>query len=183
VKFAADEALGTEVVGAFATAQLPASALLLAHFLNGTGTEIDFPVGSPISDKAKASRPFKKLNTAIQAEVVRQLKAGNHQINLAAPPLKTVLFNDITSDLYWGFRGTQGLTVSGSGSIQNGNYVGTLTYIIKDSYGFPPGDRLDYFGPEMRYLQTACGAPQHKGGAHWFPDTITVTVPFSQPVG
>jgi hypothetical protein len=33
----------------------------------------------------------------------------------------------------------------------------------------------------MRYLQTVCGAPQHAGGAHWFPDTITVTVPFSQP--
>jgi len=33
----------------------------------------------------------------------------------------------------------------------------------------------------MRYLQTACGAPQHQGGARWFPDTITVTVPFSHP--
>ena len=33
----------------------------------------------------------------------------------------------------------------------------------------------------MRYLQTACGAPQHAGGARWFPDTITVTVPFSRP--
>jgi hypothetical protein len=33
----------------------------------------------------------------------------------------------------------------------------------------------------MRYLQTVCGAPQHAGGAHWFPDTITVTVSFNQP--
>jgi hypothetical protein len=33
----------------------------------------------------------------------------------------------------------------------------------------------------MRYLQTACGAPLHAGGARWFPDTITVTVPFSRP--
>jgi len=32
----------------------------------------------------------------------------------------------------------------------------------------------------MRYLQTVCGAPQHPGGARWFPDTITVTVPFGQ---
>jgi hypothetical protein len=32
----------------------------------------------------------------------------------------------------------------------------------------------------MRYLQTACGAPQHPGGAHWFPDTIAVTVPFNR---
>jgi hypothetical protein len=33
----------------------------------------------------------------------------------------------------------------------------------------------------MRYLQTVCGAPQHSGGARWFPDSITVTVPFSRP--
>jgi hypothetical protein len=42
-------------------------------------------------------------------------------------------------------------------------------------------DNLDGFGPPMRYLQTVCGAPQHPGGAHWFPDTIVVTVPFRQP--
>jgi hypothetical protein len=33
----------------------------------------------------------------------------------------------------------------------------------------------------MRYLQTACGAPQHPGGARWFPDTIAVTLSFSHP--
>ena len=88
-------------------------------------------------------------------------------------------FDSRTSDLYWGFRGTQGLTVTGSGHRENGRYVGTLSYVIRDSYGFPAGDTLEGFGPPMRYLQTACGAPQHAGGARWFPDTITVTVPFS----
>ena len=77
-------------------------------------------------------------------------------------------------------RGTQGLTITGSGHHGNGRYVGTLSYVIRDSYGFPVGDTLDGFGPPMRYLQTACGAPQHAGGARWFPDTITVTVPFSR---
>ena len=178
-----DEGLGIEVVGSFSVAHLPASAELLAHFLNGTGSEVDFPAGSAISNEAQKSSVFQNLNTAVQAEIVRQLNAGNHQVTLGAPPLATVRFGKITSDLYWGFRGTQGLTVSGSGSIQNGNYVGTLTYVIKDSYGFPPNDEYDYYAPAMRYLQTACGAPQHKGGARWFPDTITVTVPFSQPVG
>jgi hypothetical protein len=86
-----------------------------------------------------------------------------------------------TGDLYWGFRGTQGLTVTGSGHRQNGRYVGTLTYVIRDSYGFPARDTLAGFGPPMRYLQTACGAPQHPGGARWFPDTITLTMSFSQP--
>jgi len=74
-----------------------------------------------------------------------------------------------------------GLTVTGRGTRENGRYAGTLSYVIRDSYGFPVGDTLDGFGPPMRYLQTVCGAPRHAGGAHWFPDTITVTVPFSRP--
>jgi hypothetical protein len=181
--FKIDEAIGTEVVGGFVASRHPASAELLAHFLNGSGSEIDFPEGSKISNQAMGSREFKALNTAVLAEMVRRLNAGSRQVNLAAPPLQTIRFGGGISDLYWGFRGTQGLTVSGSGNLQDGNYVGTLTYIIRDSYGFPPKGDLDYYSPAMRYLQTACGAPQHKGGAHWFPDTITVTVPFSQAAG
>jgi hypothetical protein len=57
----------------------------------------------------------------------------------------------------------------------------TLSYVIRDSYGFPVGDTLEGFGPPMRYLQTVCGASRHAGGARWFPDTITVTVPFNRP--
>ncbi len=90
-------------------------------------------------------------------------------------------FESESSDLYWGFRGTQGLTVTGHGSLANGRWTGTLTYVIRDSYGFPVSDTLAGFGPPMRYLQTVCGAPQHSGGARWFPDSITVTVPFSLP--
>jgi hypothetical protein len=90
--------------------------------------------------------------------------------------LPTVAFE--SGDLYWGFRGTQGLTVTGSVHRADGRWTGTLTYVIRDSYGFPVGDTLAGFGPPMRYLQTVCGAPQHPGGAHWFPDTITVTVAF-----
>ena len=55
---------------------------------------------------------------------------------------------------------------------------GRLTYVIRDVYGFPPSDQLLGTGPAMRYLQVNCGAPEHAGGAHWFPDSITVTVPF-----
>jgi hypothetical protein len=57
-----------------------------------------------------------------------------------------------------------------------------LSYVIRDSYGFPASDALGGFGVAMRYLQTVCGAPRHAGGARWFPDTITVSVPFSRPV-
>jgi hypothetical protein len=120
------------------------------------------------------------MNAQVQEEIAGQLQAGVRRVQLSAAQLPTFVFESKTSDLYWGFRGIQGLSVTGSGSRENGRYVGTLTYVIRDSYGFPASDTLDGFGAPMRYLQTACGAPQHAGGARWFPDTIAVTVPFSR---
>ena len=178
--FAADEALGVKVAHGFALANFPASADLLTHFLTGKGTEVDYRAGSLISKKALASGAFQAVDNEVQGAVLSQLKAGSTRVQLSAAQLPTVAFESRTSDLYWGFRGTQGLAVTGSGSRENGRYVGTLSYVIRDSYGFPASDILSGFGPPMRYLQTACGAPQHAGGAHWFPDTITVTVPFNR---
>ena len=178
-QFAADKALGTEIADGFLLENFPAAASLLTHFLNGTGTEVGFGIGSVISKKAAASSGFQTVNTQVQSEIALQLKAKVTRVRLSAAQLPTVLFASKSSDLYWGFRGTQGLTVTGSGTRKNGRYVGTLTYVIRDSYGFPVDDTLNGFGPPMRYLQTVCGAPQHQGGAHWFPDTITVTVPFT----
>jgi hypothetical protein len=181
VRFAADEVLGIKVAGGFALAGFPASADLLTHFLHGKGTEVDYPEGSLISDEARSSRAFQAVNNEVQRAILSQLKAGKARVQLSGAQLPTVVFGSKNSDLYWGFRGTQGLTVTGSGSRKNGRYAGTLSYVIRDSYGFPARDTLRGFGAPMRYLQTACGAPQHPGGAHWFPDTITVTVPFDQP--
>ena len=180
-RLTADKAMGARVARGFALAGFPAAADLLTHFLTGKGTEIDYRAGSLISEKARASAAFRAVNDEVQVAVLSQLKAGRTRVRLSADQLPAVAFESRTSDLYWGFRGTQGLTVTGSGHRENGRYVGTLSYVIRDSYGFPVGDNLDGFGPPMRYLQTACGAPQHAGGARWFPDTITVTVPFSRP--
>jgi len=179
--FAADKALGARVAHGFALAGFPASADLLTHFLKGKGTEVDYRAGSPISKQALASGAFRAVDNEVTEAILRQLKAGRAHVRISAAQLPTVAFESRASDLYWGFRGTQGLTVTGSGRRENGRYVGTLSYVIRDSYGFPVGDTLEGFGPPMRYLQTACGAPQHAGGARWFPDTITVTVPFSRP--
>ena len=180
--FAADKALGARVATGFAGAGFPAAAALLTHFLQGTGTQVDYRPGSAISKKALASAAFQTVNNEVQAEILSQLKAGRTRILLSATQLPAVAFESGGSDLYWGFRGTQGLTVTGSVHREHGRYTGTLSYVIRDSYGFPASDTLAGFGPPMRYLQTACGAPQHPGGAHWFPDTITVTVPFSHRV-
>jgi hypothetical protein len=180
-RFAADKVLGSNVAGGFAVAGFPTSADLLTHFLRGKGTEVDYRAGSPISKKAVSSNTFRAVNNEVQRVILSQLKAGKTRVRLSGAQLPLVAFESKNSDLYWGFRGTQGLTVTGSGSRKHRRYTGTLSYVIRDSYGFPASDTLHGFGAPMRYLQTVCGAPQHPGGAHWFPDTITVTVPFSQP--
>jgi hypothetical protein len=173
--------LGNGIAAGFAASDFPAAASLLRHFLAGQGSGVNYPAGSRISRLAAASSAFQVLNEQVQAAVARELKAGDLRVRLAAAQLPTVTFSDTNSDLYWSFRGTQGLTVTGSGVRAGGRYVGTLTYVIRDSYGFPVDDTLGGFGPPMRYLQTVCGAPQYAAGAHWFPDTITATVPFDQP--
>ena len=178
---ASDHTLGLKIARGFALAGFTASADLLQHFLAGSGTGVSYPAGSRISQLALASAAFQAVNSEVQDAIARQLKAGQTHVRLSAAQLPTVAFESTSSDLYWGFRGTQGLAVTGRGQRGNGRYTGTLSYVIQDSYGFPAGDTLGGFGAPMRYLQTACGAPQQAGGARWFPDAITVTVPFSQP--
>src|SRR6202044_2541613 len=111
--------------------------------------------------QARASAGFRAVNDIVLREIALQLKAGHTSVRLSAAQLPTVLFASTASDLYWGFRGTQGLTVSGRGRRNTGGYRGTPPYVVRNSYGSPADDPLDGFGPPMRYLQTVCGAPQH----------------------
>jgi hypothetical protein len=117
--------------------------------------------------------------------VLSQLGAGAARVRLPSSVLTPVYFDLAGSsrDLYLGFRGTQGLTVRGAGTKKGHRFTGRLTYIIRDSYGFPPQDQLLGVGTEMRYLQVNCGSPAVHGGAHWFPDSITVSVPFRHRAG
>ena len=59
--FAADKALAIKVAGGFALAGFPVAAALLTHFLDGKGTEVDYPAGSPIAATGtqQASRTIK----------------------------------------------------------------------------------------------------------------------------
>lgn len=182
-RFAADRALGAEIAAGFALNGFPVASGLLTHFLAGTGTEVAYPAGSAIARQARASSAFRAVDGQVQRAILSQLTGspGRTRVRLSAAQLPTAAFDSDSSDLYWAFRGTQGLSVTGHGSLVNGRWTGTLSYVIRDSYGFPVSDTLAGFGPPMRYLQTVCGAPQHPGGARWFPDSITVTVPFSHP--
>ena len=178
--FRRDKALGKATAAGFAFAGAPVSATLLARFLAGTGTAMHFGARSQISREARASSAFHSLNRHIQAAVLSQLRAGGSHVRLTGPALRTIRFARPASsrDLYFGFRGTQGLDVRGTGTMTDRRYTGRLTYVIHDSYGFPPRDRLLGIGSAMRYLQVNCGNPPTPGGAHWFPDSIAVTVPF-----
>ena len=88
-----------------------------------------------------ASSAFRAVNNEVQDAILRQLKAGRTRLRLSAGQLRAVAFESRTSDLYWAFRGTQGLSVTGNGRRENGRYAGTLSYVIRDSYGFPAGTR------------------------------------------
>lgn len=181
--FQRNRAVGKAAVAGFAFTGEDASARLLAHFLQGTGTPVNFGAGTAIARQAKASSAFRAMNRSVQAGVLRQLRSGRTRIQLDRTLLQPIRFGVPGSarDLYLGFRGTQGLEVRGSGRLARHRFTGRLTYVIRDVYGFPPSDQLLGTGPAMRYLQVNCGAPEHAGGAHWFPDSITVTVPFRHP--
>src|SRR6201996_7248660 len=169
---ATDQAVAGRIAAGFTGTGLPVPAELLTHFLGGTGTAVGFRAGSVISKDARASAAFRTMDSQVQSAILGQLKTGRAEVRLSAAQLPAVSFESSGGDLYWGFRGTQGLTVTGRIHRANGRYAGTLTYVIRDSYGFPAGDTLAGFGAPMRYLQTVCGAPQQAGGGHWFPDTI-----------
>ena len=141
-KLSADRALGAEIAAGFALDGFPVASSLLTHFLTGQGTAVDYPAGSEIAKEARASSAFRAVNSAVQQAVLAGLGAGQTRVQLSAAQLPTVSFEDTASDLYWGFRGTQGLTVTGSGSRENRRYTGTLSYVIRDSYGFPATDTL-----------------------------------------
>jgi hypothetical protein len=181
--FLAAKGLGKGAVLYFDSIGAPDAATLLENFLAGTFKPINFPDGSTLSQDLLKNSEFQSLNQNVQMEIQRQLNAGTSgTINLPDGKLKRLVLNDPTA-LYWAFAGTQGLVITGKGSVVNGNYVGTLTYKVEDSYGFTKKDYFHGVGVAMRYLQTTCGNPPYQGGAHWFADSVTATVNFKLPVG
>ena len=199
VQEANDVAVGAVVLGA------PDAAELMRHFLSGRGTPLTFGPTSRIAGLIAGNAAFRSLNRAVVAELKRRLpptvaddRGGRPaQIRLdgsfllAARPSFENLARD--PDLYLSFRGTQGLSVRGGGTAslparpaQTGHISGTLTYTIGDVYGFSSEPRFRLLGhpvgPDLHYLQTACGAPAHPDGAHWFRDAAVVTTRFTLPL-
>jgi hypothetical protein len=166
----------------FWAAGAPHASELLAHFLGGSGTSVDYPNDtSPksVSGEIRASPEFKALDNKVQDEAASKARGGLTNFKLTSSLSRIRLTS--SSDLEWSFRGTQGLDVAGNIHLDGSRYRGTVTYVLRDSYGFGHNDKFPIVGNEMRYLQTTCGAPDYPGGAHWFSDSATVTVPFDRP--
>jgi hypothetical protein len=178
-----DEAIGQLTLGAWQIGRLSTAADFLADFLSGTGAEVDLPATSTTTAEIESSEAFIAEDKEVKADIAEQLAAGATQIHLpsGSDDVHALAFRNWNSrsaaerDLYFALRRTHSITVNGAGSLVDGNYVGSLTYVIGASYGFGEQNTLGGFGIAMRYLQTVCGTPYYPGGAHWFPATVTVT--------
>jgi hypothetical protein len=175
------EGIGISLVKSWQALGLNTAAMFLAHFLDGTGTPLNLADTSSTAAEIQKSKEFTAENTNILNYIQQQLRNGATKIPLPTPnPLHAFAFlaKFTEPDLYLAFRRTNGLAVTGSAYLNGNNYVGSLTYVITETYGFSTAN-LDDEGPFMRYLQTVCGAPYYPGGAHWFPISVTITEPFS----
>jgi hypothetical protein len=179
------EATGRAAVAYISSQNSPTGAAWLTHFLEGSGTSIDLGDGSPLAGQVKTDPAFKQLNDDVQAKIKAMLDSGVQNVMLDAGDLPPPNFSGAASnpEPKFAFGGTQGLEVTGNGFPQHGQWVGQLTYTIRDVYGFYFTLKFKHASAPMHYLQSVCGAPQFPGGAHWFYTSVTVTVPFQQPIG
>ena len=198
VEEANDVTAGAALLGA------PDAAELMRHFLSGRGTPLTFGPTSRIAGLIAKNASFQGTTRSVQAELKKELvpPAASHRgtspvhIKLDRTFLLAVRpdFDNLSRDpdLYLSFRGTQGLLVRGTGRAylpaqpeQTGHIAGRLTYTISDVYGFSSETQFRILGhpvgPDLHYLQTACGAPAHRDGAHWFRDTVLLITHFRFP--
>jgi hypothetical protein len=159
----------------------PTAASLLEHFVEGSGRSVGFLDGSTVSQEAKSDPAVKSLDNKVQTYAAQQARNGAKGTINVKPIMTKPTLGDNSNDLYWGFRGTQGIDVSGAFNKVGNRFIGTVTYVLRDNYGFGANDKFPIAGQEMHFLQTECGAPDYPDGAHWFPDSITITRSFSQP--
>jgi hypothetical protein len=175
----------------------PDAANLLAHWWGGSGQPVNYGATSVLATKAAQFPAFQAMNSKVQQLIREELAGGTTSITVPASqgysptnqrPLVLMNFDDVVNfpALYWAFRATQGIKVTGTIKDQGGKYTGQLTYVISDTYGFRNNDSSRLTGPftrAMNYLQTNCGHPKYAAGPLWFSDSVTVPVKFSAPGG
>jgi hypothetical protein len=148
----------------------PNAADFLAHFLAGKGGDLNLDAKSGLAQEVLASHEFATIDGNVRKSVKKALddaiaagqKSGLVQILEQTLKDDNALFDFEDKagepDLYYAFRGTQGLDLSGQIDVVNGRYVGYLEYTIHDVYGFKRNTNF-FGGAEGRYLQAHCGFP------------------------
>jgi hypothetical protein len=178
VTFRKDRTEGSATANGFGFLGASSAETLLRHFLAGKTAPVRFAATSGLARDLRHNPQFQALDQAVRARIRDELNHGRRRVTLEPPALQRIVLDE-PLDLGLSFGGTQGLTVTGRGRLARRHYTGTLTYTVRDSYGFTTSDHFHGVGDDMRYLQTVCGDPPHQGGAHWFPDSVQLTVHFS----
>ncbi len=172
------------------------AANLFQHWLDGTGTQVSLGQNSGVARELLTYPGFLNMNNKIQSYAAGRFDQGQTTVTVPTPvspfspptdssPLTLLNFSNQSRypGLYWAFRGTQGLGVTGSVTKDNGRYTGKITYTIDDTYGFRAansGSLMGNVATDMNYLQTHCGWPKYPA-PRWFSDSLSVTVPFNRP--
>ncbi len=159
---------------------------LMAHFLSNTGTLVDFPVGSQISNAVEATTAFQEANYDVQNVLLQNALLTNSPQNYTNLQLTLdetdlpIMGEGTALGFDFGQRHLQSLKLTAVGQVVNGHVTGTVYYQYVVEYGFGQND-VKNTGPTsanwlVRMLQLA-------GWAEPFPTTIEINMPidFSIP--
>ena len=111
------------------------AANLFQHWLDGTGTGVSLGQNSAVARQPLTYPGFVNMNNKVQAFAAQRFDQGRRAVTLPTPtipflaptassPLTLLNFSNEGRypGLYWAFRGTQGLGVSGSVAKSNNRY-------------------------------------------------------------
>ena len=125
-------------LAAFKADHAPDAANLLAHWLAGSGQPVNYGSSSVLATKAAEFPAFQAMNAKVQGYVWHKIAQGVTNITVPSNPgylptnqrpVVLMDFNDVVNfpALYWAFRATQGISLTGTIRDQGGRYTGKLT--------------------------------------------------------
>jgi len=134
---------------------------LLWHFLDGFGPSIDYRDDSSpgsVSGKVRRSASFKALDERVQKEVLEKAREGQVNFTIVSSTLHRPTSGSRATSISTGRSAAPKGSTPAAASSATSRFKGSITYVIRDSYGFRNDE--GFFGADKaaRYLQTTCGA-------------------------
>ena len=165
----------------------PTDGALMAHFLSNTGTPVDFPVGSQLSNDVEATTAFQEANYDVQNVLLQNALLTNSPQNYTNLQLTLdetdlpIMGKGTALGFALGQGHLQSLKVTAVGQVVNGHVTGTVYYQYVVEYGF--GERRREVIPDPLPANWLARMLQLDGLAEPFPITIEINMPidFSIP--